>query len=76
MDQYHISFKNDQWRYARANSDRVIKTFKTKEDAVRHEVTALKNSKNPASLVIHKKNGDFQMERTYPQSADPRTTKG
>ncbi len=30
----------------------------------------------PVSVVILKKNGRFQEERTYPRSADPRKSKG
>ena len=28
------------------------------------------------SVKIHKENGEFQEERTYPRSKDPRITKG
>ena len=33
-------------------------------------------SLNSVSVKIHKVNGEFQEERTYPKSSDPRKTKG
>lgn len=31
---------------------------------------------SPSSMLIHKKNGEFQEERTYPKSMDPKNRKG
>lgn len=30
----------------------------------------------PSQVVVHKRNGEFQYEHTYPRSSDPRRTKG
>jgi len=41
-------------------------------------IVAVKHAKahQPSSLVIRKKDGKFQEERTYPRSSDPRRRKG
>jgi hypothetical protein len=48
----------------------------TKAEAVKKTVGAAKKDPQPVSVRIHKENGTFQEERTYPRSADPRRSKG
>jgi len=43
---------------------------------VRKTAEVAKAAPKPVSVKIHKLNGQFQEERTYPRSADPRQSKG
>jgi hypothetical protein len=47
-----------------------------KTEAVKKAAQAAKRDPQPVTLKIHKENGRFQEERTYPRSADPRKSKG
>jgi hypothetical protein len=48
----------------------------TKAETVRRVAAAARKDSQPVSVRIHKADGKFQEERTYPRSADPRTSKG
>jgi hypothetical protein len=48
----------------------------TKAEAVRKVASVAKTDAQPVSVRIHNGNGQFQEERTYPRSADPRRSKG
>jgi hypothetical protein len=48
----------------------------TKVEAVRKVAAVAKQATEPVSVRIHKADGKFQEERTYPRSADPRRSKG
>jgi hypothetical protein len=49
---------------------------KRKEDSLQKSVKKAKADPDNTTLKIHKENGEFQSERTYPRSADPRKSKG
>jgi hypothetical protein len=68
--------KRDRWDLTNDQTDRVVKTFDTKQDATKGGV--LERALGPAggSVKIQKQNGRFQEERTYPGSADPSKSKG
>jgi hypothetical protein len=68
--------KKESWDLENDKTDRVVKRFDTKEEAT--ERGALKEAvgKEGGSVKIQKENGRFQEERTYPRSADPRSSKG
>jgi hypothetical protein len=74
MDNYHLTKKGDEWRLAKENAERATKTFETKEEAMDYSKDFMKD--HGGSLKIHKGNGQFQEERTYPRSSDPKTSKG
>lgn len=75
MDNYHLTKEDDQWKLHRQGADRASKVFDgTKEEAIRQSADYLKD--RGGSLKIHKEDGKFQEERTYPKSADPRESKG
>jgi hypothetical protein len=48
----------------------------TKEKAVKNTAGVAKKSPEAVTVKIHKENGRFQEERTYPGSADPHGSKG
>ena len=74
MDNYHLVFKEDQWKLEKEHSDRSIRNFDTKDQAKNFGVDYMKD--HGGSLKIHKQDGKIQEERTYPRSADPRKSKG
>lgn len=47
-----------------------------KVETVKRTAAAAKKSGEPTSVRIHKQDGKFQEERTYPRSADPKRSKG
>lgn len=49
---------------------------KTKKAAVKKTAAVARKARKPTSVRIHKANGRIQEERTYPRSADPKTSKG
>ena len=75
MDNYHLAKEDEQWKLRREGAERASKVFDgTKVEAIRQSAEFLKD--RGASLKVHKENGQFQEERTYPRSADPRESKG
>jgi hypothetical protein len=49
---------------------------KTKEDATKRGALKRAVGESGRSVKIHKENGRFQEERTYPRNRDPRKSKG
>ena len=76
LTQYHLVYVNENWTLKRAGAERATEIFygKTKEEAIRLCSQRLQNS--GSSLRIHNKNGQIEEERTYPRSADPRSSRG
>lgn len=54
----------------------VVAQGKTKEVAVKNTARVAKADPKPVSVKIHKQDGTFQEERTYPRRADPPRSKG
>lgn len=74
MDTYHLTKKKDEWRLEKAGSNRAVVRAKTKAEALKR--TSEYMSKRKGSVRIHGTDGKIQSERTYPRSADPRSSKG
>lgn len=68
---YHVVPHNNGWAIKRGRE--VVETHLTKAEAVQRGME-LGRSHVKGQLVIHKKDGTIQEERTY--GADPRNTKG
>lgn len=47
-----------------------------KDNAVKNTAGVARKSPESVTVKIHKENGQFQEERTYPSSADPKRSKG
>jgi hypothetical protein len=56
--------------------DRTVARGDTKQETVKKAAKVAKNARKPTSLRIHGKDGRIQEERTYPRSADPRSSQG
>lgn len=48
----------------------------TKAEAVKQTAAKARADAQPVTVKIHKENGQIQEERTYPRSADPKSSKG
>ncbi len=76
MDRYDLSHDGENWKLQRQGGDRASKVFNglTKEEAVRATSDFMQD--HPGSVHIHKLDGTYEEERTYPRSADPRRSPG
>jgi hypothetical protein len=76
MDRYDLSHDGNNWKLQRQGGDRASKVFDgmTKEEAVRGTSDFMQD--HPGSVRIHKLDGTYEEERTYPRSADPRQSPG
>lgn len=68
--------RRDRWDLTNDSSNRLERSFQTKEKATTGGV--LKRTLGPegGSVKIQKENGRFQEERTYPRRRDPSSSKG
>jgi hypothetical protein len=65
----------DGW-VAKTRNGHKFATGATKSQVVKNAAVKARRSERPTSLRIHGRNGRIQEERTYPRSADPKSSKG
>jgi len=75
MENYHIVKKGSEWIMKKEGSQRIIYKTNTKKEILKLAIPYAK-SKGNVSLKIHKENGQFQEERTYPKGNDPYPPRG
>jgi hypothetical protein len=68
--------KKDQWDLTNDRTSRVMKSYDIKADATKGGALEKAVGKDGGSVKIQKENGRYQEERTYPGSADPKSSKG
>ncbi len=68
--------KPGKWKLTDDKTDRTIRSFETKADATAGGVLKKALGSEGGSVKIQKENGRYQEERTYPRSADPKSSKG
>ena len=68
--------QKSRWDLERDKTNKVVKSFETKEDATKGGVLRKAVGPEGGSVKIQKENGRFQEERTYPRSKDPRGSEG
>jgi hypothetical protein len=68
--------KKDQGWVGQTRGGEVVARGRTKEAAVKNTAKAAKADPQAVTVRIHKQNGKIQQERTYPRSADPRSSRG
>lgn len=68
--------EKDRWDLTKDGSNRPKATFDTKSDATKRGALEKAVGKGGGSVKIQKVDGDFQEERTYPRSADPKNSPG
>lgn len=78
LPKYTLEFneKKEKWELENDKTDRIIKRFETKDEATARGVLKNALGKDGGSVKIQKQNGRFQEERTFPKSADPKSSKG
>ena len=67
---YHITKTDTGWQAKQEQGNKASVVGRTKEEVVEKAIELAKKQEN-ASLKIHKKDGTFQEERTYPKKSDP-----
>jgi hypothetical protein len=65
-----------RWDLTDDTSNRVVRSFTTKQGATRKGVLERIVRTRPASVRIETLHGRFQEERTYPRSSDPKRFEG
>lgn len=68
--------EKDRWDLVNDATDRVKASYDKKAEALTGGVLESELGKAGGSVKIQKVNGRFQEERTYPGSADPKSSKG
>lgn len=72
---YHVTKTDDGWQGKLEGGQRVSVKGNTKQEVLSRTIEIAKNQEN-ASVMIHKSDGQFQEERTYPKKSDPFPPKG
>jgi hypothetical protein len=68
--------QKDDWKLRNDMTGKTVKRFETKQDATAGGTLSKAIGSQGGSVRIHKENGVFQEERTFPRSADPKRSKG
>lgn len=68
--------KTDQGWAGKDGQGNRVAAAPTKEETVQKVAKVAKADPNPVTVKIHKADGKMQEERTYPRSADPKSSKG
>ena len=71
-----ISVVHRQEHWVAESRNQILLAADKKEDAVRLTVELARSLGEPVSVRIHRVDGKFQEERTYPRSADPPRSPG
>lgn len=74
MNRYDLTRKNGQWQLVQQGTGEPLVTSQNKEEALRQSMELVRE--RTGSLRIHKEDGTFEEERTYPRAADPRQSPG
>jgi hypothetical protein len=74
MKRIDVVKKGNEW--VGETGGRKVTSAPTKQEAVKKTAAEAKRDPEPVSVKIHKEDGRIQEERTYPRSADPRSSKG
>lgn len=70
---FHISPDGANWKFQKEGTSRPSKVFDNKSDAV-SQGTGIAKKQGHSQVIIHKKDGTIQEERTYDK--DPYPPKG
>ena len=71
-----ISVVHRQEHWVAESGNEILLAADKKEDAVRLAVELARSLGEPVSVRIHRVDGQFQEERTFPRSADPSRSPG
>jgi hypothetical protein len=75
LPKFTVEFNEQQkkWELQQDQTNKVLKTFKTKAEVVKGGVLAKAVGTEGGSVKIQLKSGRFEEERTYPRSKDPKS---
>ncbi len=73
---YHITKTDDGWQGKAEGGQRASVTGITKAEVTQRTIEIAKNFNGDSNIIIHKQDGKFQEERTYPKNSDPSQTPG
>lgn len=76
MKNFHLVHDNDVYKLKKEGAKRASKVIDSNKPEAIKIAKELILKQGGGSLKIHKNEGGFQEERTYPKSNDPRTSKG
>jgi len=78
LPKFTLSLNDDKdvWQLKNDMTNRVLKNFDTKGEALEGGVIKKILGDSGGSVKIQKENHRYQEERTYPRSEDPRESKG
>lgn len=68
--------KNDDWVLKQRGATAATRRFESKAEATKGGVISGALGKEGGSVAIRLKNGTIEEERTYPRSADPKSSEG
>jgi hypothetical protein len=71
-----LSTNGDEWALKDSAPDRTVKKFDTKAEATEDGAREKALGPNGGSARIEKERGEFQEERTYRRSKDPKKSPG
>lgn len=74
MNRYRITLDGSKWRMKQAGTHTTILTVATKRELILQMGEYMRDK--IGSVKIHKCDGTFQEERTYPRKHDPIASKG
>lgn len=74
MDNYHVTKAGNKWKLQKEGNDRPSKVADTKAELIAEMREFMRDKQG--SVKIHKQDGKFQEERTYPRKSDPEKSKG
>ena len=72
---YHVTKTDDGWQGKVEKGKRASVKGDTKKEVVKKTIEIAKKNEN-SSVIIHKTDGKFQEERTYPKGSDPYPPEG
>jgi len=73
---YHVTKTETGWQGKVEGAERASTTGSTKAEVQQRTIEIAKNYNGNSNVIIHKQDGHFQEERTYPRSSDPSQTPG
>lgn len=73
---YHVTKTEEGWQGKVEGGQRASTLGNTKAEVLQKTIEIAKNYNGNSNVIIHKQNGKFQEERTYPKSSDPSQTPG
>lgn len=72
---YHVTKTKTGWQGKAQGGKKASVVGSTKQEVMKKTIEIAKNQGN-TSVKIHKGDGKFQEERTYPKGSDPHPPKG